>query len=49
MRAVRRHLLAERGVGRGAASISPDWRRDDSDEAWREITRQWIVEQEWDA
>lgn len=48
VRAVRRHLLAERGVDREDASISPYWRRDHSDEAWREIKRQWMAEQEQD-
>lgn len=33
IRAVRRHLLAERGVERDLASISPYWRRAHTDEA----------------
>lgn len=45
VRAVRKHLLAERGVERHTASISPYWRRDLSDEAWREVKRQWLAEQ----
>lgn len=48
IRAVRRHLLAERGLERGDGSISPYWRRDHTDEAWREIKRQWMAEQEHD-
>ena len=45
VRAVRKHLLAERGVDREVASISPYWRRDHTDEAWREVKRQWLAEQ----
>lgn len=48
VRAVRRHLIAERGVDRATASISPYWRRDHTDEAWREIKRGWLAEQEQD-
>jgi NADPH-dependent ferric siderophore reductase len=48
VRAVRRFLLAERGIDRAAASISPYWRRDHTDEAWREVKRQWLAEQEQD-
>jgi NADPH-dependent ferric siderophore reductase len=48
VRAVRRHLIAERGVDRALASISPYWRRDHTDEAWRDIKRQWLAEQERD-
>ncbi len=45
VRAVRRHLLAERGVSKEGSSISPYWRRDHTDEAWRQVKRQWIMEQ----
>ncbi len=38
-------LLAERKIDREAASISPHWRRDHTDEAWREIKSQWLAEQ----
>lgn len=48
VRAVRRFLIAERGVDRSAASISPYWRRDHTDEAWREVKRQWLTEQAQD-
>jgi NADPH-dependent ferric siderophore reductase len=34
-----RHLLVDRGVDVGAHSISAYWRRDHTDEAWREIKR----------
>lgn len=47
-RAVRKHLLAERGVTKDTASISPYWRRTYTDEAWREIKREWIAEQAGD-
>lgn len=45
VRAVRRHLLADRGVERDEASISPYWRRGKTDEGWREVKRQWLAEQ----
>lgn len=48
VRAVRMYLLAERGVTRGDSSISPYWRRDHTDEAWREVKRQWLADQEAD-
>ncbi|MEL6894006.1 MAG: siderophore-interacting protein [Actinomycetota bacterium] len=45
VRALRRHLVADRGVDPAAASISPYWRRDHTDEAWRAIKKQWIADQ----
>lgn len=45
VRATRRFLVAERGVDPAASSISPYWRRDHTDEAWREVKRQWLAEQ----
>ena len=45
VRAVRRHLLAEREVDLAAASISPYWRRRHSDEDWRSVKREWLTEQ----
>jgi NADPH-dependent ferric siderophore reductase len=48
VRAVRRHLIAERGVDRTTASISPYWRRNHDDEAWRASKRAWLAEQERD-
>ena len=48
VRAVRKHLLADRGVPREGASISPYWRRDHTDEAWRQIKRQWLIDSESD-
>lgn len=44
VRAVRKHLIAERGLDVDGASISPYWRRDHTDERWREIKRQWVAE-----
>jgi NADPH-dependent ferric siderophore reductase len=43
IRAVRRHLVADRGVDRAGASISPYWRRGDTDEAWREVKREFVA------
>lgn len=45
VRAVRKHLVAERGVDPAGASISAYWRRKHTDEAWRQIKRQWMAEQ----
>ncbi|NQY56796.1 MAG: siderophore-interacting protein [Ilumatobacteraceae bacterium] len=47
-RAVRRHLLSDRGLAKDGASISPYWRRDHTDEAWRAIKKQWLAEQDAD-
>jgi NADPH-dependent ferric siderophore reductase len=47
VRAVRRHLLTERGLG--GPSISPYWRRDLDDEAWREIKSSFLDEMRRDA
>ena len=47
-RSVRKFLLAERGIDKSAASISPYWRRDHTDEAWRAVKAQWIAEQDAD-
>ena len=49
VRAVRRHLVAERGVDPSTASISPYWRRTFTDEDWRRVKRQWMAEQLLDA
>jgi NADPH-dependent ferric siderophore reductase len=48
VRAVRRHLLADRGVPKEGASISPYWRRDFTDERWREVKAAWTAETERD-
>ncbi|MEM7287686.1 MAG: siderophore-interacting protein [Actinomycetota bacterium] len=45
VRAVRRHLVGERGIDKDAASISPYWRRTMNDEEWRAIKRDWIADQ----
>ncbi|MEM9894121.1 MAG: siderophore-interacting protein [Actinomycetota bacterium] len=49
VRGVRRHLKADRGIDVDAASISPYWRRDHTDEAWREIKSQWMADVRQDA
>jgi NADPH-dependent ferric siderophore reductase len=49
VRAVRRHLLVDRGVPRDHTSISPYWRRTFTDEAWRDVKREWLAEVERDA
>lgn len=44
VRAVRKALIAELGIDREASSISPYWRRGETDEAWREHKRAWVAE-----
>jgi NADPH-dependent ferric siderophore reductase len=44
VRAIRRHLVAERGIPKDGASISPYWRRSFTDEAWREVKAAWVAE-----
>lgn len=48
IRAIRRHLLTERGLPRADMSCSPYWRRHLTDEAWREIKRDYIAAMEAD-
>lgn len=43
VRAIRRHLGAERGLPVQGASISPYWRRSFTDEAWREVKREFVA------
>jgi NADPH-dependent ferric siderophore reductase len=43
-RAVRRHLLGDRGLPKEGASISPYWRRGHTDERWREVKAAWLAE-----
>lgn len=49
VRAIRRHLFAERGLAKAGTSISPYWRRNFTDEAWREVKSAWLAEVEHDA
>lgn len=46
IRAVRRHLLVERGLGRADMSCSPYWRREMTDETWRVVKRDFVVAME---
>ena len=48
VRAIRKHLVADRGVDLDTASISPYWRRKHTDEDWRRIKRSWMAEQSRD-
>ena len=43
VRALRRHLLAERGLRRSDMSCSPYWRRSMTDEAWRRVKRDFVA------
>jgi NADPH-dependent ferric siderophore reductase len=42
IRAVRRHLLTDRGLDRRDMSCSPYWRRTMTDEAWRRVKRDFV-------
>ncbi len=46
IRAVRTHLLHDRGLSRGDLSCSPYWRRSMTDEAWRRIKRDYVAAME---
>jgi len=48
IRAIRRHLLADRGLTRADMSCSPYWRREMTDEAWRKVKRDFIAAMESD-
>ncbi len=48
IRAVRRHLLADRGLTRRDMSCSPYWRRRMSDEAWRQVKGDFVAAMEAD-
>jgi NADPH-dependent ferric siderophore reductase len=41
VRAVRRHLLGERGIPREAISVSGYWKRRRTEEGWREDKPEW--------
>lgn len=49
IRAIRRHLLADRGLARGQMSCSPYWRRTMTDEAWRAIKKDFVARMDADA
>jgi NADPH-dependent ferric siderophore reductase len=46
IRSVRRHLLQERGLTRAQMSCSPYWRRTMTDEAWRQVKRDFVAAME---
>lgn len=48
VRAVRRHLLAERGLTRADMSCSPYWRRTMTDEDWRAVKGDFVAAMEAD-
>nr|WP_255480930.1 siderophore-interacting protein [Quadrisphaera sp. RL12-1S] len=43
VKAVRRHLLVDRGLARSDMSCSPYWRRTMTDEAWRAVKRDFVA------
>jgi NADPH-dependent ferric siderophore reductase len=49
IRGVRRHLLQERGLTRRDLSCSPYWRRTMTDEAWRQVKREYVAAMEAEA
>jgi NADPH-dependent ferric siderophore reductase len=49
IRGVRRHLLNDRGLTRQHLSCSPYWRRTMTDEAWRQIKRDYVASMDSDA
>jgi NADPH-dependent ferric siderophore reductase len=49
VRGLRRHLLVDRGVPREALSISGYWKRDRTEEGWREDKAEWNRQVEEDA
>lgn len=46
IRALRRHLILDRGLDRATMSCSPYWRRTMTDEAWREVKRDFVARME---
>ncbi len=48
-RAVRKHLLVDRGLPKERFSTSPYWRRTFTDEGWRQIKKEWLAEVAQDA
>jgi NADPH-dependent ferric siderophore reductase len=49
IRAVRHHLLHDRGLTRADLSCSPYWRRTMTDEEWRQVKRDYVAAMEADA
>lgn len=49
IRALRRHLLSDRGLTRADMSCSPYWRRDMTDESWRSIKGEFVAAMEAEA
>ena len=48
IRAIRRNLLVDRSLPRHDMSCSPYWRRDMTDEAWREVKLDFVSAMEAD-
>ena len=49
IREIRRHLLLERGLERSQMSCSPYWRRTMTDEAWRQVKREYVAAMDRDS
>ena len=48
VRGLRKYLVNEKSLNPDTASISPYWRRNHTDEAWRKVKKEWLAEQEND-
>ena len=48
IRGIRKYLILNHEINIESSSISPYWRRDHTDEAWRSIKKQWLADQEMD-
>lgn len=48
IRAIRKHLLVDRGLARSEMSCSPYWRRTMTDEAWRAVKKDYVAVMEAD-
>lgn len=47
-RELRRYLLTDWALPRADVSVSPYWRRGDTDESWRKVRKAWLAELEQD-
>ncbi|WP_426245071.1 siderophore-interacting protein [Nocardioides sp. LHG3406-4] len=48
IREIRKHLLVDRGLARADMSCSPYWRREMTDEDWRQVKRDFVAAMETD-
>ena len=48
VRELRKYLVGEKSLDLETSSISPYWRRNHTDEAWRKVKKEWLADQEND-